>query len=134
MTANYRWFAVVYVVFMFFMLPGILVGLNFVDGKGIAMYTFLSLVALLGFVVATINCLQSHEKLGKILLPEKLRNWQFLPEPLRSLEPYDRILTGCSCCHRRDQEANEPMNEGNESNCVVPATNLAFSTTDEKGI
>ena len=107
-------------------------GLNFVDGKGIAMYTFLSLVALLGFVVATMNCLQSHEKLSKIL-PEKLRNWQFLPEPLRSLEPYDRILTGCSCCHPSDQEANESLNKGKESDLVVPATNLAFSTTDEKG-
>ena len=87
LTANYRWFALVYIIFMFFLLPGICVGLTRIHD--IAMYTFLVLVVLVIIAVALLNYLQSHERFSK-RLPEKLQNWEFLPEPLRSLEPYDR--------------------------------------------
>ena len=38
----------------------------------------------------SINWMQSNKKPVNELLPEKLRNWEFLPEPLKSFEPYDR--------------------------------------------
>lgn len=31
-------------------------------------------------------------------LPVKLRNWKWLPAPLRSLQPYDAIISRCRCC------------------------------------
>ena len=89
LTANYRWFAIVYILFMFFVLPGIFMGLSFVDEVGITMYTFLALLVLLILSVALLNYLQSHEKFTQ-KLPEKLQNWHFLSEGLRSLDPYDR--------------------------------------------
>ena len=31
-------------------------------------------------------------------LPSFLRSWLFLPQPLRSFEPWDRIITYLPCC------------------------------------
>ena len=81
---------------MFFILPGLFVALTFIDSKGIAMYTFLVISAAILIIIGMINYLQSHEKFQKSL-PSKLRNWEILPEPMRSLAPYDRLLTGCLC-------------------------------------
>ena len=33
-------------------------------------------------------------------LPEKLRSWDFLPEPLHSLAPYDRLIHKIMCCKK----------------------------------
>merc|ERR1719278_710312 len=96
LTAKYRWFAIVYIIGMFFLMPGLFVGLTFIDSKGIAMYTFLAISTVILIIIGTINYLQSHEKFNKSL-PSKLRNWEFLPEPMRSLAPYDRLLTSCLC-------------------------------------
>jgi hypothetical protein len=39
------------------------------------------------------------------LLPSVLQDWSFLPEPLRSLDPYDRLLSKVAFCNRyRDDE------------------------------
>jgi len=110
LTAKYRWFAVVYIIGMFFLLPGIFVGLTFIDSKGIAMYTFLAISAVSILFIVIINYWQSHETLHKSL-PKKLKNWDFLPEPMRSLAPYDRILTGYACCKKctGDQEIVESI-------------------------
>ena len=91
LTANYRWFAIVYIIFMFFMLPWTFVGLTLIDSQGIAMYTFLVLVLLILITIVLLNYLQSHEKFCKFL-PQQLQNWQILPKPLRSLDPYDRYV------------------------------------------
>ena len=87
LTVNYRWFAIAYIVGMFFLLPGIFVGLTFIDENGIAMYTFLGIMALVISSVMLLNFLQSKMQSK---LPPFLQTWDFLPEPLRSLEPYDR--------------------------------------------
>ena len=76
---------------MFFILPEIFVGLTFIDSKGIAMYTFLTISASITLIVLTINHMQTHEKLQQFL-PTKLQTWDFLPEPMRSLDPYDRYV------------------------------------------
>ena len=77
---------------MFFILPEIFVGLTFIDSKGIAMYTFLAISAFITIIVVIINHMQTHEKLHRFL-PTKLQSWDFLPEPLRSLDPYDRYVS-----------------------------------------
>ena len=91
LTARHRWFAIVYIAGMFFILPEIFVGLTFIDSKGIAMYTFLAISAFITIIVVTINHMQNHEKLHQCL-PIKLQTWDFLPEPMRSLDPYDRYV------------------------------------------
>ena len=102
-TAKYRWFAVVYLLLLFFLLPA--------AGFALSVVSWIALVAVLGpiflifAIVMIIKLLQN--KCPKVL-PEKMRNWKWLPIPLRSLEPYDRVLmkiTGdcflcrkCGCC------------------------------------
>ena len=83
LTAQYRWFAVVYILGMFFLLPGVFVALTFIDPTGIVMYTFLAICAVSILMILTINYFQSHERYHKTL-PLTLKNWKFLPEPMRS--------------------------------------------------
>ena len=94
-TAKYRWFAIVYLIVMFLLLPLFVVGLSLASrwalvGVGVP---FL----LLMIVLVVINIIQRKRPHW---LPLKLQNWDWLPEPLHSLEPYDRLVTGCtaSCC------------------------------------
>jgi sodium-dependent phosphate cotransporter len=89
LTARYRWFALIYIIGMFFVLPSLFVVLTFIDTKGIAMYTVLALMVLLIVTIVSLNLLQDNLK-TKNKLPSVLQDWDFLPEPLRSLEPYDR--------------------------------------------
>merc|ERR1711971_1156181 len=110
-TATYRWFAIVYVVGMFFVMPGFFVLLTMIDSKGITMYTFMLIIFVIITGSMTINWMQSNTKPVNELLPEKLRNWDFLPEPLKSFEPYDRLLTGCSCCPTADDLEAQKIDE-----------------------
>ena len=120
-TANYRWFAIVYIIGMFFVLPGIFVGLTFIDSNDIVLYTFLGIMAFIGILVAALNFAHSKKSLKK-RLPEKLQTWEFLPIGLRSLQPYDRMVTSLPCCRRC---AAEPDIES------CPPTSM---TKDPKGI
>ena len=131
-TASYRWFAVVYIIGMFFVLPGVFVGLTFIDSQGIAMYTFLAIVAILAILGGALNVAQSKEALRK-RLPEELQTWEFLPKPLRSLEPYDRILTSLPCCRScaadPDVESASPTPMTKDTKGIH---NPTFTTFDER--
>merc|ERR1712066_935302 len=59
-----------------------------------ALATVLIIVAVVTLMVVTLNICQKYK--AKIL-PEKFRTWDFLPEPLHSLEPYDRIIVRLNC-------------------------------------
>merc|ERR1712227_835243 len=85
-TAEYRWFAIMYLVVM-------LIGIPF--------------LVLLVFVV-TVNIMQ--RKCSKFL-PEFLRSWNFLPQFMHSLEPYDKVITGWRCC-KKCTEANVDLETG----------------------
>lgn len=97
-TADYRWFAVVYLIACFAVMPLGIFGLSMAGwqvlvGVGVPIVTLIVLIIL-------INILQS--KLPN-LLPAFLRNWNFLPEWLHSLRPWDvviSVITGCcrKCC------------------------------------
>ena len=83
--AQYRWFAILYLVFMFFLLPLYAFGLSLIGT--VAIYVaFLPLLAVLAIVVL-INVLQKKRPKW---LPAFLRDWYFLPEVMRSLDPLDR--------------------------------------------
>ncbi|KAL4228488.1 hypothetical protein ACF0H5_011536 [Mactra antiquata] len=98
-TAKYRWFAFVYLIFAFFLFPAAIFGLSL--ASWIALAAVMIPIAVVILIVLLIKLLQ--HKCPKCL-PEKMRNWKWLPKPLRSLEPYDRALmlaTGnCYCCRK----------------------------------
>jgi len=104
-TAKYRWFALVYLFLMFFILPAGVFGLS-VAGWYVLVAVAVPLIVLV-IVVVVINKLQKHKPDA---LCEKLRTWDFLPKALHSLEPYDRIfrvcrigcVNNCPCCNDDD--------------------------------
>ncbi|CAH1269339.1 SLC34A2 [Branchiostoma lanceolatum] len=100
-TAKYRWFAIVYIILMFFLLPLAIFGLSVTGwetlvGVGVPLLVF-------ALAVVVINTLQTKRPNW---LPKKLRTWDFLPLALHSLEPYDRLLTGCCKKKGAEQAAN----------------------------
>ena len=130
-TARYRWFAVVYLVLMFFVLPLSVFGLSLAGWEALAGVgiPFIAICLIIGLI----NLLQSKRPQW---LPDFLKTWEFLPEPLRSLEPMDRLLTklgkylSCSCCQPKSQQGSTEEISGidgcdasnaNELNGVVVA-------------
>lgn len=100
-TAEYRWFAVFYLICMFFLFPAAVFGLSL---AGIWCLAVVGIpILILVVVVVIINVLQSKKP---DWLPKKIRTWDFLPEPLRSLRPYDQLIWKfvsiwgryCKCC------------------------------------
>ena len=86
-TADYKWFAVFYLFLCFFLIPLIIMGLS-IASMPLAV-TVIVIAILIGLFVLIVNVLQARKP---DILPEKLKNWEFLPLWMRSLEPMDRIL------------------------------------------
>ena len=86
-TANYRWFAVFYIVMMFLLVP---VSVFSISMAG----TIPSICAavIVGITVSFIILLNILQNKCQKRLPKKLRTWEFLPKPLRSLEPLDSCI------------------------------------------
>jgi len=94
-TAGYRWFAVAYLILLYLILPLMVFGLSLAGW-----YVLLAVcgpIIVLIVVIIIINMLQTEHP---NCLPTPLRNWDWLPLPLRSLEPYDRVFTVCCRCKR----------------------------------
>ncbi|KAF0305066.1 Sodium-dependent phosphate transport protein 2B [Amphibalanus amphitrite] len=106
-TADYRWFAVAYLLGMFLLLPLVVFGLSLAGA--VVLYVVLALVAVLALAVGLLNLLQQR---APRLLPDTLRTWEFLPEPLRSLAPYDRLVSAltarCRCCRSAQADDSAP--------------------------
>ena len=95
-TAKYRWFAVVYLIVMFGLFPLSMFGLSLAGWK--VMVGVLTPIVLLVICVVVIKVLQNKKPSA---LPHKMRDWKWLPVGLRSLEPYDKVISGaCAarCC------------------------------------
>ncbi|KAM4709812.1 sodium-dependent phosphate transport protein 2B isoform 2-T2 [Discoglossus pictus] len=103
-TAKYRWFAIVYLILCFFLLPLLVFGLSIAGWQalvGVAVpIVFVILVAII------INVMQS--KCPRIL-PDFLKNWDFLPKWMHSMKPWDTgislisLFCGryvCCCCKK----------------------------------
>ncbi|CAG5114575.1 unnamed protein product [Candidula unifasciata] len=111
-TSKYRWFAGVYLVGMFLVIPVIVFALSY------AGWIYLLIVGgplfLLFLVVTIINVLQvKHPN----YLPLRLRNWEFLPLFCHSCSPYDRIIS-CHCltahCPKFDDSDDEEYDDDSE--------------------
>jgi len=115
-TSQYRWFAVVYLCFMFFILPLTMFGLSLAGA--IPLYTFTILVVITLAFAVTVTQLQSR---APTYLPPILRTWSWLPTPLHSLDPWDRlVVSAISCCCTRkkngsDDELHEVIVRNNKS-------------------
>ncbi|CAD5123258.1 DgyrCDS11614 [Dimorphilus gyrociliatus] len=86
-TARYRWFPIIYLIIMFFLLPGMIFGISLAGwrvllGIGLPILIFITAIVI-------INILQSK---APSILPHKLKNWDAFPRPLKSLEPYHLYL------------------------------------------
>ena len=108
-TAQYRWFAIFYVIAMFFIAPAIVFGLSMAGP--IPCFVVVGFFFLLLICVIIINVLQKKKPR---LLPKVLQTWNFLPKCLHSLEPYDRIINKvcelfkcCKCCSRKGQSKEQ---------------------------
>ncbi|XP_059115073.1 sodium-dependent phosphate transport protein 2C [Peromyscus eremicus] len=93
LTAQYRWVAIVYLLFTFLLLPLAAFGLSLAGGSVLAAVGG-PLVGLV-LLIILVNVLQRHRPSW---LPHCLRSWAWLPLWLRSLEPWDRLVTGCCPC------------------------------------
>ncbi len=85
-TAEYKWFALAYLAFAFFLVP--LVFMGFSLWGDLPLHIALSLILLGAAVLLLIAVLQKRKPRA---LPPRLRTWDFLPPALRSLEPWDRL-------------------------------------------
>lgn len=96
-SAKYRWFAVFYLIFFFFLTPLTVFGLSLAGwpvlvGVGVPILLVIVLVVVL-------KVLQSR---CPGALPSRLRNFSCLPQWMRSLKPWDKVVTSLStCCQRR---------------------------------
>ena len=127
-TADYRWFAAVYIVFIFFLIPGLIFALSVPGWEVLAGVGIPVLVLII--IVIIINVLQDKKPHR---LPAKLQNWDFLPKPLHSLEPWDGIFRKCGgackccpCCKNVDDDVEYPqpskvevLNTKNEENGIA---------------
>ncbi|CAL4120716.1 unnamed protein product, partial [Meganyctiphanes norvegica] len=78
-------------------------------GGPVVMYIVCLPLLIILLLVVLINVTQSKKP---SILPSFLQNWDFLPEPLHSLKPLDRLFTKMSCCkscspQSEDQELNQ---------------------------
>uniref|UniRef100_A0A9L0SWB5 Sodium-dependent phosphate transport protein 2B n=1 Tax=Equus caballus TaxID=9796 RepID=A0A9L0SWB5_HORSE len=102
-SAKYRWFAIFYLIFLFFLVPLAVFGLS-LAGWPVLVGVGVPIIFVLLLVVA-LRLLQSR---CPRILPRKLQNWNFLPLWMHSLKPWDNLIsqltdccqTRCCCCCR----------------------------------
>lgn len=102
-TAKYRWFAGLYLILCFLVMPLTVFGLS-LAGWQVLVGVGVPLILLLIFVIV-VNIMQSR---CPRFLPRVLRSWDFLPTPLHSMKPWDAMVDStfkfcgkhCCCCCR----------------------------------
>ena len=107
-TSQYRWFSLLYLLLVFFIFPAVIFALSLAGT--VAFFVVLSPVALAVILVLTLSIIQNQKP---SILPERLRTWDFLPEPLRSLEPLDRIIRKLNClklCRKSPEMSETELN------------------------
>uniref|UniRef100_A0A8C8ZJW9 Sodium-dependent phosphate transport protein 2A n=1 Tax=Prolemur simus TaxID=1328070 RepID=A0A8C8ZJW9_PROSS len=93
-TAKYRWFAVLYLLVCFLLLPSLVFGISMAGWQAMV-GVGAPFGALLAFVVL-VSVLQSRSP-GR--LPKWLQTWDFLPRWMHSLQPLDRLITRATLCY-----------------------------------
>uniref|UniRef100_A0A665VEX9 Sodium-dependent phosphate transport protein 2A n=1 Tax=Echeneis naucrates TaxID=173247 RepID=A0A665VEX9_ECHNA len=87
-TARYRWFAVLYLLVCFLLLPSLAFALSMAGWK---VMTGIGVPVIIGMMaVVALNMLQARRP---DCLPLRLQNWDFLPLWMTSLQPLDNLIT-----------------------------------------
>jgi len=125
-TAQYRWFAVVYLVFMFFIFPLSMFCLSMAGP--IPLYIVMTLVLTTIIFAVTVTQLQDR---APGLLPRVLKTWELLPLPLHSLDPWDRmVVRALNCCCTKKNSDNDDLDEvivkGDRNPSEMPIVKLQF--------
>ena len=109
-TAKYRWFAVAYVLFVFLLIPGAVFGLSLAGWQ-----VLVGVLAPVAAVIISVVIVKLMQNYCPQKMHPKLRDWKWLPEPLRSLAPCNNVITRCcyneNCvrCRRKCScKENEP--------------------------
>lgn len=100
------------------------------------MITVLSPIIIFLVSIMIINIFQNK---CPNVLPTILQNWMFLPEHLRSLEPYDKLIAKylmcCKCCkliegveNGGEEKINNVKDDSNNELIYEVHTNAAFTT------
>lgn len=92
-TAKYRWFAVLYLIICFLLLPSLIFGIS-MAGWRVLVGVGAPFLGLL-FFVGLVNVLQARSP-GR--LPKWLQSWDFLPAWMHSLQPLDSLITRATLC------------------------------------
>ncbi|CAL4088748.1 unnamed protein product [Meganyctiphanes norvegica] len=128
-TAKYRWFAILYLFGMFFLLPAAVFLLSL--GGSLALYIVGLPLLLLLIFVALVNVLQAKKP---EYLPHILSSWDFLPEPLRSLEPYDKLFTKLMCLKSCQAAAQASDSQSNLTKPPQGFDNPAMDNSDQRSV
>ena len=83
--AHYRWFALMYLVIAFVLIPLYVFGLSLANK--VVLYIGMIIPLAIVFTSVIINVIQQNKSKW---LPMKLQDWEFLPLWMHSLKPYDR--------------------------------------------
>lgn len=133
-TAKYRWFAVLYVLVMFVVLPGGIFGLS-LAGPIVLLAVSVPLATLLLFIVI-VNVMQ---KKAPSLLPAQLRTWDMLPLWMHSLQPLDSLiakLACCACCKRLTTQSHPkvvlPRKDTSTKGLLSPSSSANSSATSSR--
>lgn len=113
-TAKYRWFAVLYLLLCFLLLPSLVLGLSLAGWRVMAGVgaPFLGVIIF----ITMVNVMQARSPRH---LPAKLQSWDFLPKWMHSLKPLDRLVTKATvCCGSAFQEGQREDEEDEEEEPV----------------
>uniref|UniRef100_A0A672F4W4 Sodium-dependent phosphate transport protein 2B-like n=1 Tax=Salarias fasciatus TaxID=181472 RepID=A0A672F4W4_SALFA len=118
-TAKYRWFAAVYIICCFFVLPLFVFSLSLAGWQVLVGVGVPLLVMLI--VIIVINVLQKRKP---SCLPSALRSWDFLPLWAHSLAPWDKVVgvitakccCCCKCCQIASPDQDDKLQESVEEN------------------
>lgn len=109
-TAEYRWFAIAYLIFCFGMVPALVFALSLAGWK-VFVGVIVPIVAFV-LVLIIINVLQKRKPTW---LPRRLRSWEWVPLWMRSLKPVDDFFSSCCCirCSKKKVHNDEEGDIGN---------------------
>ncbi|CAJ1052115.1 solute carrier family 34 member 2a [Xyrichtys novacula] len=134
-TASYRWFAAVYIICCFFVLPLFVFSLSLAGWK-VLVGVGVPLLAIL-IIIVIINVLQKKKPR---CLPTRLRSWDFLPLWAHSLAPWDKVVTACTakccCCCKccqipADAQGQTGSADSDKKLCTAVYDNPAMSAEKE---
>ncbi|XP_068837081.1 sodium-dependent phosphate transport protein 2A [Capricornis sumatraensis] len=103
-TAKYRWFAVLYLLLCFLLLPSMVFGLSMAGWRAMV-----GVGAPFGALLAFVVLVSALQRRSPGCLPKWLQTWDFLPLWVHSLKPLDRLITRATLCCARPEPRSPPL-------------------------